>query len=259
MTNIANEPSTANRNMMRSVQRILAVFESFSSDRTSLTLQEVAERIELPKSTAFRIVQSLEKAGYLIRLEDQEYCLSFRFTRLAGMVRSTLDVRAIARPILVELAQQTKETVSLHTLSGRSRVCIDALSTVSAPLRAVTQPGEETPLLGGSGSKVLLAHMQPLELTSILPSVARVLNVTDEALIAELELIRALGYAVSHGERLLGISAASAPIRDANQEVRYCLSVAAPTVRLRVNEDEAIRLVVSAAEKISRRFGALYQ
>ena len=56
--------------MMRSVQRILAVFESFSTERNSLTLQEIADLIELPKSTSFRIVQSLEKAGYLVRLEN---------------------------------------------------------------------------------------------------------------------------------------------------------------------------------------------
>ena len=54
-------------------------------------LQEIADSIELPKSTTFRIVQSLEKAGYLVRLEDQKFCLSFRFTRLAGLVKSTLQ------------------------------------------------------------------------------------------------------------------------------------------------------------------------
>ncbi|MGN5477985.1 helix-turn-helix domain-containing protein [Cupriavidus basilensis] len=105
--------------MMRSVQRILAVFESFTAERSSLTLQEIADRIELPKSTTFRIVQSLDQAGYLVRLEDQQYCLSFRFTRLAGLVKSTLGIREIARPILVELAEKTKETISLHTISGQ--------------------------------------------------------------------------------------------------------------------------------------------
>src|SRR5215210_8321522 len=110
--------------MMRSVQRILAVFESFTAERSSLTLQEIADHIELPKSTAFRIVRSLEQAGYLVRLEDQRYCLSFRFTRLAGLVRSTLGIREIARPIMMELAERTEETVSIHTVSGKSRVCI---------------------------------------------------------------------------------------------------------------------------------------
>ena len=97
--------------MMRSVQRILAVFESFTAEKNSLTLQEIADRIDLPKSTAFRFVQSLEKSGYLVRLEDQQYCLSLRFTRLAGLVKSTLGIREIARPMLAELAEKTKETV----------------------------------------------------------------------------------------------------------------------------------------------------
>src|SRR5215210_6342492 len=105
--------------MMRAVQRILAIFESFSTQRSSLTLQEIADRIELPKSTTFRIVQSLEQACYLVRLEDQKYCLSFRFTRLAGLVKSTLSIREIARPIMTELAEHTKETVSIHTVSGK--------------------------------------------------------------------------------------------------------------------------------------------
>ena len=108
--------------MMRSVDRILAVFESFTVERSSLSLQEISERIDLPKSTTFRIVQSLERAGYLVRLEDQQYCLSFRFTRLAGLVRGTLGIREIARPFMTELAEETKETVSLHTISGRNRV-----------------------------------------------------------------------------------------------------------------------------------------
>src|SRR3954471_251830 len=113
---------------MRAVQRILAIFESLSPERSSLTLQEIADHIELPKSTAFRIVQSLERAGYLVRLEDQQYCLSFRFTRLAGFVKSTLDVRAFARPVMCDLADKTKETVSIHTVSGKNRVCIDAMA-----------------------------------------------------------------------------------------------------------------------------------
>ena len=136
---------------MRAVQRIFAIFESFTAERSSLTLQEISDRIDLPKSTAFRIVQSLEQAGYLVRLEDQKYCLSFRFTRLAGLVKSTLGIREIARPIIAELAEKTKETVSIHTVSGRNRVCIDAIATTPSPLRSVVQPGEQVPLGIGFG------------------------------------------------------------------------------------------------------------
>jgi DNA-binding IclR family transcriptional regulator len=240
--------------MMRSVQRILAVFESFTPERNSLTLQEISDRIELPKSTAFRIVQSLERAGYLVRLEDQQYCLSFRFTRLAGLVKSTLGVREIARPVMGELADKTKETVSIHTVSGKNRVCIDAMATAS-PLRSVTQPGEQVPLGVGSSSKTLLAFMPKPELTPIMPSIGRAAKRPQGELQAELEKIRKQGYAVSHGERVFGVSSISAPIKGVNEEVKYCLTVAGPTVRVEVHEKEFVKLVVQAAANISLQYG----
>lgn len=240
---------------MRSVQRILAIFESFTAERSSLALQAIADRIELPKSTTFRIVQSLEQAGYLVRLEDQKYCLSLRFTRLAGMVKSTLGVREIARPVMAGLAEATKETVSIHTVSGRNRVCIDAMATASSQLRNVVQPGEQVALLSGSGSKVLMAFMPKTQLATITGSIARRMKRSQAELLAELAKIRHQGFAVSHGERLLGLSAISAPIKDANDAVRYCITTGGPTVRMQANEKEFIKLVVRAAANISRQFG----
>lgn len=241
--------------MMRSVQRILAIFESFSVEQSSLMLQEISDRIELPKSTTFRIVQSLEKAGYLVRLEDQKYCLSFRFTRLAGLVRSTLSIREIARPVMTELAEQTKETVSIHMVSGKNRVCIDSMATVASSLRNVVTPGEQVPLVAGSGSKVLMAYMPRSTLTPIVAAAARASKRTQAELLAELEVVRTQGYAVSHGERLIGLSAVSAPIRDTSDSVTYCLTVAGPTVRIEGHEKQLVHLVVEAAASMSLQLG----
>jgi DNA-binding IclR family transcriptional regulator len=247
----ASKPTT----MMRSVQRILAVFESFTTELNSLTLQEIADRIELPKSTAFRIVQSLEKAGYLVRLEDQRYCLSFRFTRLAGLVKSTLGIREIARPLLSELAQKTQETVSIHTIVGRNRVCIDAMSAAVA-LRSVILPGEEVPLQKGSATKILVAYMQKKEAAPLIASMARSTQRTQAEVREELIKIRKQGWAISHGERLLGVSAISAPVVDVQEQIRYCLSIGGPSVRMQMHEKDFIKLAVDAAKEISLQLGA---
>jgi len=240
---------------MRAVQRIFAIFESFTRDKSSLALQEIADSIELPKSTAFRIVQSLEQAGYLVRLEDQKYCLSFRFTRLAGVVKSTLGIREIARPIMAGLAEKTKETISIHTVSGRNRICIDAIATAPSPLRNVVQPGEQVPLGLGSASKVLMAFMPKSQVAPIVSAIARRTKRTQAELLVEITRARERGYSVSHGERLLGVSAVSTPIKDANDEVHYCLSIGGPTVRMHTNEKEFVRQAVKAAASISLQFG----
>lgn len=241
---------------MRSVTRIIAILESFTPEKSSLTLQELADRIGLAKSTTFRIVQSLQNAGYLVRLQDQKYCLSFRITRLAGLVNSTLGIREIARPITTKLADQTKETVSIQTVSGRNRVCIDAVATSVSPLRNVTQPGEHIPLIAGASSKTLAAFMPKKALAPIVAQIARATRKGQAEVMDELQSIRKRGYAVSHGERILGVSAVCAPIRGVDNQVNYCLSVAGPTVRVKANEKEIVKLVVNAAAEISLQYGA---
>jgi DNA-binding IclR family transcriptional regulator len=242
--------------MMRSVQRILAIFECFTPTKSSRRLQDIADRIQLPKSTTFRIIRSLELAGYLVRLDDQRYCLSFRFTRLAGLVKSTLDVRTIARAVMVELGESTRETVGLYTVNGRNRVCIDSLAGASSPLRSVLQPGEHLPLqLLGSASKTLMAFMPASAIAPMLGSVARAAKRTLAELNAELARIREQGYAVSHGERLAGLSAVSAPIWDVNEEARYCLTVNGPSMRIQKQEKEFIKLVTKGAAEISLQYG----
>lgn len=239
---------------MRLVTRVLAVFESFTSDRNSLTLQEIADRIQVPKSTAFRLVEKLEQAGYLVRLENRQYCLSFRFIRLAGHVKSTVDIREFSRPIMVALAEQTKETVTLNTVNGRDRVCIDVVDTAS-PLRSVTKPGEQVRLLDGSSAKMLMANLPKKELATVLSYVTRTTKQSKSDITRELDTIRKRGYAVSHGERMLGLSAVTAPIKGITEESNYCLTVAGPTVRLQPREKELIALVLRAAADISRRYG----
>ena len=72
---------------------------------------------------------------------------------------------------------------------------------------------------------------------------------------AELARIRHQGYAVSHGERVLGVSAISAPIKGADERVQYRRSVAGPSVRVQKHEGEFVKLVVQAAGDISRQYG----
>lgn len=244
--------------MMRAVQRTLAIFDCFTSERTSLTLQEIANRIRLPKSTTFRLAQSLDEAGYLVRLDNQEYCLSFRFTRLAGLVKSTLDIRQIARPAMVELARKAGETVTLNLVSERHRICIEVIDTPS-PLMSVTKPGERVRLADGATAKTLMAWLPKAELQQALSHATKATGKKRTELSKELARIRDARYAVTHGERVLGLTAISAPIEERDGAVCHCITVTGPTVRLQPREREVVRLVTRAAADISRRLGAELQ
>jgi hypothetical protein len=137
---------------MRAVQRIIAILESFAPEKSSLTLQELADHIGLAKSTTFRIVQSLQRAGYLVRLQDQKYCLSFRLTRLAGLVNSTLSIREI-RPPYNDSTGRRHQGNRLDTNGERSKSCLhrrhcylDVAVTQCNPAGGTHYPGSRSEL-----------------------------------------------------------------------------------------------------------------
>jgi DNA-binding IclR family transcriptional regulator len=241
--------------MMRAVGRTLAVFDCFSEDLPSLSLQAIANRVRLPKSTTFRLVQSLDEAGYLVRLDNQEYCLSFKFVRLAGLVKTNLDIRRIARSVLEEAARASGETVTLNTARGRERVCIDVVDTPS-PLMSIAKPGEHRPLVDGATAKLLLAYLPRSESKDAVNFALRISGQRRSELLAELDRVRRQGYAVTHGERVLGLTAVAAPVRDTEEDGKYCIAIAGPTARMKPRISEHVRIAVRAGDEVSRRLGA---
>lgn len=239
---------------MRAIDRTLAIFECFQPKRTSLSLGEIATRVGLSKPTTFRFVRALAQRGYLVQLDNQEFCLSFRFLRLAGLVDGTLGIRQIARPIMASLAQASGETVTLNTASARNRVCIDVIDSPT-PLRSVTRTGEHSALAAGATAKTLMAYMSEKEKEQAIAQAVRLSGVGKTTLLRQLARIRKQGYAVTYSEQVAGLGAVSAPVLEFDDRVRYCISVAGPVVRLQPKEKMLIPLVLKAAAQISRQMG----
>lgn len=236
---------------MRTIGRALAVFDCFTREHPSLSLQDISRCAKLPKSTTFRVVQALEERGYLARLENQHYSLSFKFVRLAGLVESTLDIRQIARPVLEKLARACNESVTLSTVEGLDRVCVDVVNTPS-PLMTLTKPGEHYRLGVGATSLMLMAWLPQPTLDRVLRSMPR------QKLIAKLKTVRKQGYAVSHGGRVAGLSGVAVPIIEAGAAGRYCLSIVLPSVRAADRVAQLTESAVAAGADLSHRLGATH-
>jgi len=71
--------------MTRTVSRALAIFDAFDGAHLNLSLQEIADRIAMPKATTFRLVNTLEREGFLVRKQNGRYCLSLKLAALAGL------------------------------------------------------------------------------------------------------------------------------------------------------------------------------
>jgi DNA-binding IclR family transcriptional regulator len=242
--------------MIRAVGRALAIFDAFDNDHLSLSLQEIAERIRMPKTTAFRLVATLERTGFLVRLDNQQYCLSLKLARLGGLVRGTLSIRDIARPVMQQVNEQTRETVTLNTIVGNDRMVLEVVDTPS-PLMSMARPGQHMPLLLGASSRILMAYMEPERLERVLKANAAEQPDFDRAAFdRELARFRRQGYALTRGQRVAGLTAIAVPIFDMDGKVPHCLALTGPSVRVDPRDSDLSDILVAAGRDISNRLGA---
>jgi DNA-binding IclR family transcriptional regulator len=241
--------------MIRAVGRALAIFDAFDNEHLSLSLQEIAERIRMPKTTAFRLVNTLERAGFLIRMDNQQYCLSLKVARLGGLVRSTLNIREIARPVMFEVNKQTHETITLNTIVGTDRMVLEVVDTPS-PLMSMARLGQHVPLFLSASSRIMLAYMEPDELERTLKVTAAGVEFDRPAFDRELARFRKQGYALSRGQRVPGLTAISVPLFDINGKVRNSLSLTGPSIRIDPIDLDLAEIMMAAGRDISTRLGA---
>jgi DNA-binding IclR family transcriptional regulator len=220
---------------------------------------EIAAELGVHKSTAFRLVATLESHGMVEQNEDRgKYRLGVGVLRLAGATTARLDVVQEARPICRKLAADSGETVNIAVLSDRSALYLDQVAGQSA-LQSHNWVGQHIPLHATSNGKVLLSGLSSDEVDSRLPKLPSYTSdtVTSRArLRRELSEVRDQGYAVAVDELEVGLTAIAAPIRNAHGDVIASLSVSGPTFRLsEPRVKELVPVVQDAADEVSRRLG----
>ena len=251
---------TLDGNAFRSVDRAAALLLALGESHGEAGVTELARRLGLHKSTASRLLATLEKRGLVEQDEESgKYRLGLVVIRLANRAERTLDLRSIAMPELDRLARATRETTGLGVLDG------DQLLTVAQAdgpnLVAVGDwTGRLVPLHSVAGGKVLLASLPERE---ILRLVRRGLDrftdrtITDlEPLLEELARVRRRGYATAFGEYDTGLNAIAAPVHDARGQVIAAVDVWGPAFRVTPRRvPELAQQVREAAGAISVRLG----
>jgi DNA-binding IclR family transcriptional regulator len=220
---------------------------------------EIAGELGVHKSTAFRLVATLESHGMVEQNEDRgKYRLGVGVLRLAGATTARLDVVQEARPICRKLAADSGETVNIAVLSDRSALYLDQVAGQSA-LQSHNWVGQHIPLHATSNGKVLLSGLSADEIDKRLPRLPSYTadTVTTKArLRRELAAVSEQGYAVAVDELEVGLTAIAAPIRNAHGDVIASISVSGPTFRLGERRvKELIPLVQDAADEVSTRLG----
>jgi DNA-binding IclR family transcriptional regulator len=223
-------------------------------------VSDLARRLGVHKATASRLASTLAGRGLIERdRATGRYRLGFGLIRLAGAVMANLDLVRVARPILEDLAHETRETVNLGVLAGDAVVYVDQLSGARSVV-SVNWVGRRTPLHCTSNGKVLMAHASPSDRERLLGRPLERLTartvVDPRALAAELEDVRRRGYAQTLEELEEGLNAVAAPIRQADGSLAAALSTSGPAFRMTARDLPRIgQLTVRAAAEVSSRLG----
>lgn len=244
---------------VRAVERTLHILDCFDEDHPALGPAEVARRVGLPKSTAYRLMLTLSAHGYLERVGEEKFELGRKLLYLGLQVRAGGEVREAAHPVMVELRDRFHESVHLHLREGNERVCIHSVEGTH-DLRVAGNVGRRAPLYSGASARAILAFLPPAEIDTIITAGLSRLTagtITDpERLRAELERVRQQGYAVSVGERIEGTASVAVPLWRPTGEVLGSLAVSGPHFRF---EPEAVPGLVPALLQASltvyRRLG----
>jgi DNA-binding IclR family transcriptional regulator len=241
---------------VRSVHRALDLLERFDDEHPVWTLADLTQSSGLPKTTVLRLIGTLESRGLVVATGPGRYSIGPGFLRWSRLSNAALQVPAVARSAMADLAETTGETVNLYIRLGRSRVCL-AQTPGTLSVRHTIPVGVALPLWGGAAAAVLLSDPPLLgpgpsvvdEIAAESPygvEHAKAMRSASEAVVRD-------GFAVTHGERELGASGVSAPVRRADGRVVAAVGVGGPTTRF---NEERLPGYVDSVRRCARRISA---
>jgi DNA-binding IclR family transcriptional regulator len=242
---------------VQSIERAFAVLGALADGPVGVT--EVADRVDLPKSTVARLLGSLVREGAVEQVPGEtRYRLGSRIVTLAASVLPVRSLVALAHPTLEELARELGEVAGLSIPDGFDVHYVDQVDT-GRQVQVRDWTGVRVPMHAVSSGLVLLAQLPPATLDAYL---ARPLQrFTDRTVTSATALRRRVAaarrdqFAWVHEEFAEGLNSVAAPIRDRSGVVTAAIHVHGPSYRFpgSRDDDEVGRVVADAARRISER------
>ncbi|OGO00448.1 MAG: hypothetical protein A2Y90_05295 [Chloroflexi bacterium RBG_13_52_12] len=249
-----------NEKLTGSIAHATSILVCISNDNHALT--DIARDCNLGKSTVHRILKLLEQSQFVVQdTINRRYYLGPLVTRLASNPITTHDYLIMyANEEMRNLSKISEETVALDIMVG-----IQYFSLYEIPSQHDLKVTQETRMTGnlqaGASVKALLSLYNDKQLKMALDSmnIARTTRRTvtsKELLTKQIKEIRQQGYAISCGERILGVMCISVPVK--NYSLPVAMSVIGPESRLQSREKEVIKDMKASAARISSNISRIF-
>jgi DNA-binding IclR family transcriptional regulator len=240
------------------LERGLRILQLFDRSRRVLTGAEISRALKIPRTTAFRLAQTLERLGFLER-EGDGYRIGPAVMRLGFEYIASLEITELARPVLERLRDEAGFSTQLVVRDGRDVVVVlraGSQSMFASNVNVGTRFPAHATILG----RALLCEHPDEELAQLFPErTLQSYSQNTPRTLAELKGLlredRARGYATSEGFFERGISAIAAPVRDQSGRIvaAISLTVQRPTLEPKELRERLIRQVQHAAGELSHK------
>lgn len=243
-----------------SLTNALRILKSFSIDHPEWTLSEISEAVGVSKSTACRLVQTLESEGFMFQIEPfNTYRLGASVLALSHTVAGQFAMFKDTAPYLKQLTELTGESSHIAVLDQAEVIYIqkeDGRHRI--PLRS--HIGRRNPAHCTASGQAILAYMEPAYVEKLyasgLASFTSRTIVSLEKLQHALAAVRQQGYSISNGEFLAHIVSVGAPIFNKRGQVFASISVAGLNKRMLPNLPRIVSRVRRTSEAIAESIGA---
>ncbi|WP_354642405.1 IclR family transcriptional regulator [Kitasatospora camelliae] len=250
--------------MSQTVDRALTILASLGDGPASL--EQAAATIGVHKSTALRLLRTLQEHGFVTRQSDHRYRLGGRLLSLAQQALDGIDVRQVAAPYLASLNERYGHSVHLSVLEDGEVLYLDRVES-RYPDRPAGRPGSaarigrRAPAAATAAGKVLLASLPEDRLAAFVAAqdfpahTPRAIRTAEEFL-AELAEVRRRGWAVDQAEYLSTVNCIAAPIAGSEGAAIAACSISAPPWAASVAElSRLLPELLCTVEAISLAYG----
>jgi DNA-binding IclR family transcriptional regulator len=252
--NVQLKADANSRYTVPALARGLEILSFFTHDRRILSGAQLAKMAQLPRASVFRMLQTLEHAGYLERVGEPgmhpSYRLGVAVLRLGFEFLASMELTEQGRPVIESLSDACGYSSHIVVRDGRDVVFVAKALGRHATFHAI-QVGARLPAHATVLGRVLMggASLQEIEqLYANLPMKAytAVTPTTPQALKAVIDEAQAAGYAVSQGGFESGISTIAAPVF--NEDKQVCAAVSVTVLSSRIPEDKLPLLITQVRE-----------
>lgn len=234
------------------MERAIKILEHLC--RGPASLSELSRELGLHKSTAFGLLQTLARHGYVHQeVKTGRYRLGYRVLALSGAFLEHCDLREIAAPYLEQLVNEHGETVHLVVMDDGQVVYVDKIDSPQS-IRMVSRIGRRLPAHCTGVGKAILAYLPEEKVRAIvekrgLPRFTANTITTWEGLVAELARIRAEGVAYDREEIEEGLRCVAVPLIGYGGQPVGAISVSGPVWRM---TEEKMSLIAGSLKKVAR-------